>query len=183
MVEYYTRSDFSNYAESMDAQLRASIRKRAEERSPQNATFLSHSSKDADVILPIIKILEDHGSSVYIDKKDQSLPPYTNKETASILRTRIGQSKKFVLLASENSKDSKWVPWELGLADGRKADGNIAIFPVLERAHDTAWLSWEYLGLYDRIVRGQFKDTTKDVWMVLDVKKNTGTELSKWLAQ
>ena len=183
MVEYYTRQDIASFSESMGSQLRESVRKRAEGRSPQNAAFLSHSSRDADVILPIVKILEDHGASVYIDKKDPSLPPYTSKETASILRTRIGQSKKFVLLASQNSKDSKWVPWELGLAGGRKVDGNIAIFPVLENANDTAWLSWEYLGLYDRIVRGKFEGTTRDVWMVLDVKKNTATELSKWLAQ
>lgn len=115
MVEYYTRQDIANFSESMGSQLRESVRKRAEGRSPQNATFLSHSSRDADVILPIVKILEDHGSSVYIDKKDPSLPPYTSKETASILRMRIGQSKKFVLLASQNSKDSKWVPWELGV--------------------------------------------------------------------
>ena len=130
-----------------------------------------------------IRILEGHGATVYIDKKDPSLPPYTNKGTALTLKNRINDSKKFVLLASKNSKESKWVPWELGLADRYKGTSCVAIFPAVEERQDTAWTHWEYLGLYDRIVWGDLEGHQKRVWMVLDQKKNTATELSKWLTR
>lgn len=183
MINYYTRSQFVSFGDSLDAQMRTEIRKRAEGRSPSNATFLSHSSKDSDVLVPVIRILESHGASVYIDKKDPALPPYTSKKTAMVLRDRIGQAKKFVLLASENSKDSRWVPWELGIADGRKSESNIAIFPVLEKQGDTQWMSWEYIGLYDRIVYGDLNGYSEPVWMVLDYRENIATELRQWLAR
>ena len=99
-------------------------------------------------------MLESHGAAVYVDKKDGSLPPYTDKSTAKILKNRISESQKFVLLASEQSKDSRWVPWELGLADGYKGLGNVAIFPAVESKGRDAWTNWEYLGLYDRIIWG-----------------------------
>ncbi len=36
--------------------------------------FLSHSSKDAELLPGAITILENHGGYVYIDKKDPRLP-------------------------------------------------------------------------------------------------------------
>ncbi|NKM58453.1 TIR domain-containing protein [Rhizobium anhuiense] len=108
---------------------RTRIRKVANSRSPNGATFLSHSSKDEDLVLGAILVLEGHGAQVYVDEVDPEMPPYTNTETAAILKSRIRQSKKFVLLTSKNSKESKWVPWELGVADGYKDLGNIALFP------------------------------------------------------
>lgn len=181
MLSYTTKDEFVSFAADMNLRERTELRERAEDRSPNGATFLSHSSKDNELVAGAIRILQGHGATVYIDKKDPSLPPYTNKETASTLKTRIKQSKKFVLLASENSKESKWVPWELGLADGYKSSSQIALFPAVEKRQQTAWTSWEYLGLYDRIVWGTLQGHQKEVWMVLDETKNTATELSEWL--
>ena len=181
MAAYITRQEFRDFSARMGAQDRVNLRKRAEERSPQGATFLSHSSKDEELVTGAIRILEVHGATVYIDKKDPTLPPYTTEETATKLKARINQSKRFVLLASENSKESKWVPWELGIADGSKSRTQIALFPAVEEAYNTAWTSWEYLGLYDRIVWGRLKGYEKEVWMVLDESNNTATELTLWL--
>jgi len=126
-------------------------------------------------------LLTGHGATVYIDKKDPALPPYTNKATAIGLKTRIQQSNKFVLLASKNSKESRWVPWELGIADQAKGLSRVAILPTVETQTDAKWSSWEYLGLYDRIVWGDLEGEGKRVWMVLDERKNTATKLSLWL--
>jgi hypothetical protein len=109
------------------------------------------------------------------------MPPYTTEETANLLKQRIRQARKFVLLASANSKDSRWVPWELGIADGYKDISLIALFPAADNAGDTAWANWEYLGLYRRIVWGRLKGYDNNVWMVHDWKENTATELSAWL--
>lgn len=181
MADYITRSDLRSVTMNMNDGEASTVRKRAEERSPQGSIFLSHSSKDEELVTGAIRVLENYGGSVYVDKKDPTLPPYTSKETASTLKTRVSQAKKFILLASANSKDSRWVPWELGLADGYKKIENIAIFPAVDSAHDASWASWEYLGLYDRIVYGKLQGYEKNVVMVLDHRKNTATELSQWL--
>ncbi len=131
----------------------------------------------------VIRVLENHGASVYIDKKDPSLPPYVNKETAASLKSRIKQSRKFVLLATQNSKDSKWVPWELGVADGFKTLRNIALIPTVEDNHRDNWTDWEYLGLYDRIVWGKFKEKSKSEWMVWDKRENSAVALNLWLTR
>jgi hypothetical protein len=130
----------------------------------------------------VIKLLEDHGAAVYVDKKDPALPPTTSRATASSLRDRLRECRKFVLLTSPNSKDSRWMPWELGLADGYKTSRNVAILPTPETAGERQWAEQEYLGIYDRIVYGRFKGTNQDVYMVWNQEIDSGVELSTWLA-
>lgn len=181
MIEYATRSDLLGFAANLSLNEQASVRKTAEDRSPEGATFLSHSSKDQELVVGAVRLLTGHGATVYIDKKDPALPPYTSKDTAIGLKKRIQQSRKFVLLASKNSKDSRWVPWELGIADQAKGLSKVAILPTVESQSDVTWSNWEYLGLYDRVVWGDLQGREKRVWMVLDERKNTATELSEWL--
>lgn len=181
VIDYATRADLLRFAAELNQTEQASVRKTAEDQSPDGATFLSHSSKDQDLVVGAVRLLTGHGATVYIDKKDPALPPYTSKDTATGLKQRIQQSRKFVLLASNNSKDSRWVPWELGIADQAKGLSRVAVLPAVDSQTDITWSSWEYLGLYDRIVWGDLKGELKRVWMVLDQRKNTATELSQWL--
>ena len=146
------------------------------------STFLSHSSKDKELLEGAMEILYNHGARVYIDEVDPLMPPYTTAATAALLKQRISQNQRFVLLASENSKESRWVSWELGVADGEKGLANIALFPASERTHEDNWASWEYLGLYHRIVWGKLTGYENELWMVLDARRNTAIKLSKWLA-
>jgi TIR domain len=181
MVEYVTREELRGYATRMGIVETARVRKAAASRSLAGSTFLSHSSKDDDLVAGAIRILEDHGAKVYVDEIDPEMPPYTSDKTAELLKTRIRETSRFVLLASKNSKESKWVPWELGIADGEKGMSKIALFPASDSSYEKAWASWEYLGLYRRIVWGGHQSYNGNIWMVLDEKKNTATELSKWL--
>lgn len=180
-VRYTTSDDLRRFGAELDDTRRRVIVETAKARSPRFATFLSHSSKDADLLPGVVLILENHGATVYLDKKDDSLPPYTSRETASALRSRVSDSSKFVLLASENSKDSRWVPWELGLADGYKRPDNVAVFPSVDKWYDFTWTEHEYLGVYDRIVWGDHVDYKDKIWMVLNQEHNTATELRRWL--
>lgn len=181
MLEYATKADLRRFRDEVSLQEQASLRKRAEARPVGTSTFLSHASADADLVVGAIRVLERQGAVVYVDKKDRALPPYTNKKTAEILKRRIVESRKFVLLASDQSKDSRWVPWELGIADGYKGLGNVAIFPALDNQHDSDWTKWEYLGLYDRIIWGDHENYNGKVWMVMHADSNAATELSVWL--
>ncbi|AKK01413.1 hypothetical protein VM99_26395 [Pseudomonas chlororaphis] len=150
--------------------------------SASMSTFLSHSSKDKEVLPGAIQVLQNHGASVYIDEIDPEMPPYTSEETAALLKQRIAQTKRFVLLTTKNSKESRWVPWELGIADGAKGLSKIAIFPASDSAYDDSWVSWEYLGLYQRVVWGLLQGHPQELWMVLDTKANTAVPLKDWLA-
>ena len=106
MLRYTTKAEFRSFASEISLQEQARLRKSAKERSPEGATFLSHSSKDDDLVVGAIRVLENHGATVYIDKVDPELPPYTSEETAATLKKRIEQTKKFVLLATKNRRSS-----------------------------------------------------------------------------
>lgn len=180
MVTYATESDLRT---RVSQENRRVIVEKAEYRSPGGAAFLSHSSKDIDILPGAVSLLEEHGATVYVDKIDTSLPHVTSRKTASILKDRIQECKKFVLLASSKSKESKWMPWELGIADGYKKPQNVAILPAVEKTTDKQWAEQEYLGIYDRIVWGKLEGHVKEVWMVWNDDANTAIELSKWLAR
>ena len=143
--------------------------------------FLSYSSKDIDILPYPIKILTNHGGKVYIDKGDDRLPEPPSSETAEILKDTIKKLPRMVVFVTDNSKNSNWIPWELGLGDGSKSNYDVAIFPSVEKSYDIKWTEQEYLGLYSRIVYGRLKGYEKDVWMVYDYKINTAIELSKWI--
>lgn len=180
MLQYPTLDRLQNLRSRVAADSANTLRK-AERQSPSGATFLSHSSKDTGYLVAVINLLENHGARVYIDKKDDALPPYTNRETANSLRRKVDESDKFVLFATENSKGSRWMPWELGVSDGLKKRSQIAILPGVESINDKDWAEREYLGLYDRVMWGNIGDSADPVWMVWNRETNVGTELSAWI--
>ena len=182
MPAYVTKSRLRTAAASGRFVAEAAVRK-AERQSPEGSTFLSHSSKDRDLLAGVIAILERHGARVYIDKKDDELPPYTSRETANILRARVRQYAKFILFTTKASKDSRWMPWELGLADGYKGQGNTAIMPGVDQASEKSWTEQEYLGVYNRIVYGGHANYAEDVFMVWNQDTNKATELRDWLSR
>lgn len=136
--------------------------------------FLSHSHKDRDLITPTIAFLRSHGVKIYVDWMDEGMPDVVSGDTAKKLKERILQQKKFLVLVTENSKDSRWVPWELGYADPTKGMDHIASFPVIE-SDDFA--QNEYLKIYPKI---QFVSNTWWVWR--DDPQNL-IHLSQWLRQ
>ena len=141
---------------------------------------MSYSSKDSEYLPGVISVLENNGARVYIDKNDSQLPIKPNEDTGLILKNRIIACRKFVLFVTSNGSDSKWIPWELGIADGAISKGKIALFPSSEKSYEQSWSEQEYLGLYDRIIWGNFKDQ-KPEWLVYDHHSNTAEALGKWL--
>lgn len=150
--------------------------------SSENKTvFLSHSSKDGDLVPGAILVLENHGGRVYVDNRDPFLDENDCLAIAGQLRQRIRATRKFVLLATPISKGSIWMPWELGLADGMRGPTEIAIFPSAESWADQQWADREYLGLYRRIVYGDHESYSQKIWMVIDHRTRAAVELRDWL--
>jgi len=159
----------------------SAIIKSAETRGGKNC-FLSHSSKDHAHLADVISFLEEFGARVYIDKEDSLLPQQTSRATAEALKSRINDYRRLVILASTNSKTSRWIPWEIGLADAIKDIRSIAILPLTSNDDESAfnWIEQEYLCLYRQIVQGSLDGYTTPQWMALDRQANTAIPLSDW---
>src|SRR3712207_2606711 len=87
--------------------------------------FLSHSSQDEDLVSGAVLILENHGGSVYVDDGDPDLAGAALVDIANRLRSVIAKTRRFVMLATPRSKDSKWIPWELGLGEGKHGESEV----------------------------------------------------------
>jgi TIR domain len=144
-------------------------------------TFLTRSSKDKEFLPAIIEILTNHGASVYIDKEDERLPEQTSPESAAILRDTIATCRKFVVFVTPQSKASKWIPWELGLGDGIRKVENVTLFPSADAVAEMTWAEQEYLGLYQRIVWGNFEGKANPEWIVYNHVTTVGVPLGSGL--
>ena len=113
--------------------------------------FLSHSYADKDIIPALKKELEDMGYTVYVDWITDKLlsREEVTKETAKVLQKRMQQSKCLFFATSENSPNSKWMPWELGYFDGIK-NKRVAVLPISKQNNGFSeyFKGQEYLGLY-----------------------------------
>ncbi len=114
--------------------------------------FLSHSHDDADLARGFKNEMASYGIDVYIDWEDSTLPKTPNKETAERIKEKIKQLDVFILLATENALDSKWCPWELGVADSLKGPDDILILPIV-KYYDDEFKGNEYLQLYNRVIQ------------------------------
>jgi len=122
--------------------------------------FLSHSLR-TDVLDQIADDFRAEGLSVYIDRnEDPDLDPDdVTTETARRLRNRLDHSRGLVLAYTENAKSSRWVPWELGFADGRNK--RVAVLPVQDKDDEIAAARamldvcdrQEFLGLYPYLTK------------------------------
>ncbi len=143
--------------------------------------FLSHRYTDAEEILKLKNAIEEMGFLTYVDWiVDRSLDrSKVNKRTAKLLRTRMGQCKSLFFVDSENSPDSKWMPWELGYFDGLKQ--KVAVLPILEQNKSTeSYDGQEYLGLYPYVSKG-VSESTKHMTLWIHENSNTYVSCYAWL--
>lgn len=78
--------------------------------------FISHSTKDKKLVEEIIKIFNEQNQTCYCDwtmDQDYLKRNYTGEYTKQVLKVRMEQSKKLILLRTENSMQSDWVLFEL----------------------------------------------------------------------
>ena len=75
-------------------------------------------------------------------------------------------------MVTENSKDSRWVPWELGYADPVKGMDYIATFPIAEKSN---FAQNEYMKIYPKI------QIVSDTWYVWQDDPMNLVKLTDWL--
>ena len=127
--------------------------KKIESSDDQFDIFLSHSYQDKEIIPHLKKTLENLGFRVYVDWINDKFLSRENvdKKTAALLQKRMNQSKSLFYATSQNSKNSKWMPWELGYFDGIK-NKRVAILPInKDNTCNENFEGQEYLSLYHYI--------------------------------
>lgn len=117
--------------------------------SLQKTGFLCHSHKDRDMAQGLQQWLREQGLELYIDWQDALMPEKPDGETAARIRRVIRSADVFLFLATANSMQSRWCPWELGYSDGVKRPEQIAVIPT--RDSIGGYYGNEYLQLYRRI--------------------------------
>jgi len=136
----------------------------------RKTAFLCHSHRDQDLASRLESYLRRVGWNIYIDWKDASMPSTPSLETAEKIQARIVELDWFLFLATQNSMSSRWCPWELGYADGRKGKEPIAVIPTV----DDAGVSYgsEYMELYKRL-----DINASSRWAVIPPDRAYGKEL------
>jgi hypothetical protein len=141
----------------------------------------SHSVKDADIVLGALETLEAFGFSVFVDwiVDPEMKREHVTARTAAVLRRRMGQCELLLYLRTENSADSKWMPWELGYFDALK--GRVGILPLAKSRLDK-FDGNEYLGLYPYVDAATIEGTENEIlWINRGLKEYGG--LREWVAR
>jgi len=147
----------------------------------QVSIFLSHSHKDKELVEGFINLLAYSSQiTIYVDWLDSDMPSSTNRETARRIKQKIEDLDYFLVLATRNAMASKWVPWEIGIADKTKPASKIAIIPIQDPYGN--YHGNEYMQLYPSVQPGMLKLTGQEVLAVFDVNENSGKNIKSWLS-
>lgn len=152
------------YGARADAILNESVASASSTPDSTFDVFLSHSIKDAEIVLGTVDLLSNHGHSVYVDWIiDRDLDRNNvNKKTAEKLRSRLRQCKSLLYLSSMNSPASKWMPWECGYKDGHNT--RVAILPFAQTATNS-FTGTEYLSLYPYVTEEMNQQSIKKLYV------------------
>lgn len=126
-----------------------------EDERRQFDVFLSHSSRDAQQVDAFRDQLEaaavgNEKLRVYVDRIDDKKlnRGQVTKDTAGVLRKRMHRCHVLVLAVTQNSAQSRWVPWELGFFDGYA--GEVYIYP-LESGVSAQQTGVEFIDFYEHL--------------------------------
>lgn len=126
--------------------------------------FISHKHSDLNELMDVIGFLEKkYDVKCYIDSEDAEMPTTTSMETANLLKRRIQECKKFILLATEDAIESVWCNWELGFGDANKYKEHIALFPIKKKhTKENDYNGKEYMKIYPHITYWGENETYKN---------------------
>lgn len=143
--------------------------------------FLSHSFEDARDIFMLYQMLTMVGYSVFVDwiANPDTDHADVSKDAAEGLRQMMTRSTCLLFVVSENSGESKWMPWELGYSDG--LHGRVAVLPLTEDNTDAETYApdQQYLALYPYVTLNANNQGSAELWVSESL--DTFVSLNDWL--
>ena len=92
----------------------------------KKCVFISHKSEDKYVAEYVGNLLKNAGVDIYLDSNDIGLQQATREQNASKIVSHIEKalttSTNILVLITEKTKESWWVPYEIGYAKKGKKD-------------------------------------------------------------
>lgn len=175
-MSYLTETTLRSYKSDL-AMKRGAPYVRENKSQAQVSVFLSHSHLDRDLVEGLILLLAtEAGMTIYVDWQDSTMPRITSGATADAIKGRIKELDRFVILATNNALRSRWVPWEIGVADCTKQRDDILIVPVADATGQ--FLGNEYLQLYQHL---ELEGTYKTPAIFRPSQSYSTKRLSEWL--
>lgn len=131
---------------------------RVESKFSKVTIFLSHKHDEVEELDSTISFLKRFGVEIYVDWLDDGMPRTTSGTTASRIKQKIKENRKFIFLATEGAISSKWCNWELGHGDAEKYMNHIAVLPIKNNYSD--YSGAEYLQIYPYIYESDSTDNS-----------------------
>ncbi len=148
VMAYLTQRELQQFA--IQIPLKESVNNLSVAKSMGRKTaFLSHSHKDKELALGLKNKLKQQNVEVYIDWEDEGMPDRPNQITAQQIKNKIFECHIFMFLVTQNSVVSRWCPWEIGFADGKKSYNQILVVPTIDDRG--TYYGNEYLQIYYRL--------------------------------
>lgn len=116
--------------------------------SRQPTAFLCHSHLDMNLALGLQARLAQQGWNVFIDWQHTPLSGRPTAGTVDTIQRAIQRCDWLIYLATRNSDQSRWCPWEIGYADGKKGRDAVVIVSTTE---SNVTYGNEYLAIYRQI--------------------------------
>ncbi len=106
--------------------------------------FISHQQRDTSIAEIVqIRLERQHDIRTYLDVIDPDTSR-TGDQLGEYIRSRLGECTQLIAVVSTNTKESWWVPWEIGVATEKDypiatfAGGTYCILPTYLK-------KWPYL--------------------------------------
>lgn len=150
-------------------------------RDNQYDIFLSHSSKDKEIVNTLYAMFNECGYTVYVDLLDESGldKGKVTIRTANILKQQMDNSRGLSCIVSNNLPKSIWCPWEIGYFDGKK-NGMCCVFVITDDGKK--YKGQEYLGLYLQLNYARYENREKkDFWVCNPNDQSEYIVLREWL--
>ena len=122
--------------------------------------FVSHSHRDKSRAQALVKQLKSWDISVYADFNDAPLSGLPSAKLADHLARQLRLCRLLIFAFSEEAANSRWMPWELGLAHG--VVGRAVLWPFTEDAL-LAKTTQEYLHLYEALDPTTARDRLQEI--------------------
>lgn len=139
--------------------------------------FLSFSNADIEDVAPVIRFLEKFNVSVCIDYTGMGRKETSGKSICERKIKHMENCRKYIVLVSKKSANSKWLAWELGFAAEMKSMQNVAVLVRSVSFAVPPWVKSDYLEIYPKICFHDYE------WMVCDGTMEKFKPFNEWLSE
>lgn len=132
--------------------------------------FISHKNSDAVLAERVNRRIRGNGIETYLDIIDDALEK-DGPDLADHLLGRMGECQQLVAVVSSSTKNSWWVPWEIGVGS--------------EKGFLMASFSYSYVQLPSYLEKWPALHSDRDIDLYCQYSKRTDAEIGRrsWLTE